>query len=105
MGKTEVGQFNVFDSCNCWDLVRECLLGVKGKEVTWNWQHNLSVSDERWVRKGLGKYAADGAGRLSPENTETEDGQGQALEEKQERGLTEKIIQEGEARKSSFRAV
>lgn len=34
--------------------------------------------------EGSENYAADGAGRLSPENTETEDGQGQALEEKQQ---------------------
>ena len=81
-GGPEVGQVNVFDSYNCWDVVRECLLGVKGKEVTWNWQHNLSISDVgKTGEEGKENYAANGAGRLPPENTETEDGQGQALEE------------------------
>ena len=55
---------------------------MKEKEVTWNWQHHLSISDVG--KTGEEGYTAYGAGRLPPENTETEDGQGQALEEKQQ---------------------
>ena len=53
--------------------------------MTWNWQHHLSISDMgKTGEEGSENYAAYGAGRLPPENTETEDGQGQALEEKQQ---------------------
>lgn len=49
--------------------------GCERKRSDLNWQHNLSVSDVgKMGEEGSENYAADGAGRSSPENTETEDG-------------------------------